>query len=211
LFIGDEKFDRSETKEIYSRYESVFWGKVKTPWPISPRDMSATLLREFNDDESYIVMVSVEDDRIPEVSGNVRANLMISGWRMYKTETGVGVTYVTQIDLAGSIPTSFLKSIQIQVPLCAGKVVQYAQDYGFPPYTVGGDIPFESEEFNNDKKEYTVKLDGQGSVQWQVSHVMYPNGIAIDTSAESSKEDQGKTSIVTVNVQGPTTVVIKSA
>lgn len=189
----------------------MFWGKVKTPWPISPRDMSATLLREFGDNESYIVMVSVEDERIPEISGNVRANLMISGWRMYKTDTGVGVTYVTQIDLAGSIPTSFLKSIQIQVPLCAGKVVRYIEQYGFPPYTVGGDIPFQSEEFDNDKKEYTVKLDGQGPVQWQVSHVMYPKGFVVETSAEYTKEDQGKTSIVTAQVQGPTSIVIKSA
>ncbi|CAO3624072.1 unnamed protein product [Mucor hiemalis] len=80
--IWDEKFDVAELKQMYSAYESLFWCKVKTPWPISARDMSATSLREISEDECYVVMTSVEDESVPLVSGNVRANLFIPGWKL---------------------------------------------------------------------------------------------------------------------------------
>jgi hypothetical protein len=131
--IGDDKFDVAELKQMYNINEALFWSKVKTPWPISPRDLSAASLREMSEDTSYTVMVSVEDDSIPAVSGCVRSNLFISGWKVYKVDGGVAITYITQIDLAGSIPTAFLKSVQQQVPLCAGSVIKYIKDHGFPP------------------------------------------------------------------------------
>lgn len=34
LYVGDDKFDQSEVKEYYTRYESLFWVKLKAPWPI---------------------------------------------------------------------------------------------------------------------------------------------------------------------------------
>lgn len=33
-YVGDEKYEESQVKEYYTRYESLFWVKLKAPWPI---------------------------------------------------------------------------------------------------------------------------------------------------------------------------------
>jgi hypothetical protein len=34
LFLGDEKFDVAEVKEAFTFRETLFWSKLKTPWPM---------------------------------------------------------------------------------------------------------------------------------------------------------------------------------
>jgi hypothetical protein len=206
-------------KEVYSKHESLFWGKVKTPWPISPRDMSATSLKEFSQDECYYVMISVEDEAVPLVSGCVRSHLYISGWKIIKTDAGISLTYITQVDLAGSIPTAFVKSVQQQVPLCAGLVVQYAKDYGYPPTTaVEGSAVFKSENFDHAKREYVSNVDGNGDSKWLISKKMYPNGVKVtiigsgDAATHQIVEAENGNSVVEVTgINGPTTVKITKA
>lgn len=208
--IWDEKFDSSDVKQMYSRFESLFWAKVKTPWPISPRDMCSTSLREISDTECYVVMASVEDSTVPLVSGCVRANLIISGWRVLKTATGINLTYITQIDLAGSIPTAFLKSVQQQVPLCAGSVVKYAQNYGFPPTTALCTAEFNSENFDHAKKAYTATLDGSGECSWLISKKMYPSGTKVTINGEA-KHELNEDRLDLSEINGPVTVTITKA
>ncbi|KAG2202898.1 hypothetical protein INT47_008930 [Mucor saturninus] len=208
--IWDEKFDSSDIKQMYSRLESLFWAKVKTPWPISPRDMCSTSLREISEDECYVVMNSVEDAAIPPVSGFVRANLIISGWKVLKTDTGINLTYITQIDLAGSIPTAFLKSVQQQVPLCAGSVVKYAQTYGYPPTTATCTATFKSENFEHAKKTYTASLDGTGECSWLISKKMYPSGTKVAITGEA-KHELSEDRLVLTEINGPVTVTITKA
>ncbi|EPB90391.1 hypothetical protein HMPREF1544_02757 [Mucor circinelloides 1006PhL] len=215
--IWDEKYDTSEIKQMFSKVESLFWCKIKTPWPISPRDMAATSLREISEDECYVVMTSVEDDSIPAVSGCVRANLMISGWKIAKTDAGVHITYITQVDLAGSIPTAFVKNVQQQVPLCAGSVVKYVQEYGFAPTTTECTADFKSETFDHAKREYVCNLDGSGECKWMTSSKMYPNGVTVSIVGSSGNakheiQDAGKgQTIVVTGIQGPTTIKISKA
>lgn len=208
--IWDEKFDSSDIKQMYSRLESLFWAKVKTPWPISPRDMCSTSLREISEDECYVVMNSVEDASIPPVSGCVRANLIISGWKVLKTETGINVTYITQIDLAGSIPTAFLKNVQQQVPLCAGSVVKYAQNYGYPPTTATCTATFKSENFDHAKKTYTASVDGTGECSWLISKKMYPSGTKVAITGEA-KHELTVDRLELTEINGPVTVTISKA
>ncbi|KAI9472316.1 MAG: hypothetical protein EXX96DRAFT_583616 [Benjaminiella poitrasii] len=215
--IWDEKFDTSDIKEMYNKYESLFWSKVKTPWPISPRDMSATSLRVMSADECYVVMTSVEDEAIPEVSGCVRANLILSGWKIVKKETGVALTYITQIDLAGSIPTAFLKSIQQQVPLCAGSVVRYITQYGFPPITSECTAEFKRESFDHGDREYSANLDGAGECHWVVSEKMFSDlEVSVIGSSETATHEvleggQGTKIVLVKGIQGSTTVKITNA
>lgn len=212
---GDEKFDVAHVKEMYSCWESLFWVKIKAPWPVSPRDFVGIALRDFDDDECYVSMSSVTDDAaVPPVSGCVRGNLMISGWKITKTANGVAITYITQVDLAGSIPSSFLKSINLQVPLCAGKVADYAQTYGFPPSTIACSATYVKESFDHAKREFVAELDGQGGeCTWEVSGKMYPNGIKVSTKAEYEIVDgeHRNKRVVIKNVNGPTTVTISKA
>ncbi|KAI8968201.1 hypothetical protein BDF20DRAFT_894958 [Mycotypha africana] len=221
--VWDEKYDGSEVKEIYKArdgiLEALFWSKIKTPWPISPRDISATSLRDTsNENECYVVMTSVEDEQIPPVSGSVRANLMISGWKIIKTETGIAISYITQVDLAGSIPTTFLKGVQQQVPLCAGAVVNYIQENGFPPITSGCTGIFKSENFNHEERKQIVNLDGTGECKWLISNKMYPNGVKISVvgsggnAIESIVDGENGNKIAIVSgINGPTTITIDQA
>ncbi|KAI8064263.1 uncharacterized protein B0P05DRAFT_554754 [Gilbertella persicaria] len=213
--IWDEKYDTSEIKAMYGRYEALFWVKLKAPWPVSPRDMAATSYREISEDECYIVMTSVQDVLIPPVSGCVRANLMISGWKIVKTEVGVAITYITQVDLAGSIPSSFLKSIQQQVPLCAGSVVKYIQEHGYAPTSVECSAEFKSESFEHAKKEYAASLDGVGNCSWLISRKMYPSGFKVSLTGTASEQTEDASSgdklLVISGIQGPVTVKINKA
>ncbi|KAI8638892.1 hypothetical protein BD408DRAFT_446399 [Parasitella parasitica] len=215
--IWDEKFDTSEIKEMYSRGESLFWSKLKAPWPVYPRDIAGTSLREASDTECCVVMTSVEDESVPEVSGCVRAKLIVSGWRITKTDTGIHITYITQIDLAGYIPTSFLKGIEQQVPLCAGAVVNYIGEYGFAPTTLECTARFKTENFEHDTKEYSCNVDDVGDIKWVVSTKMYPNDINVSIigsggNAQSTVDldDKKNRVVVVTGIKGPTTIKITS-
>lgn len=189
MLIGDDKFDCYEMKKIYDSSDILFWAKVKTPWPVSPRDMCCIVSRVHEPSTNYFVMASVQDDQVPEISGNVRAHLLISGWKVQETDTGIQVTYITQIDLKGSIPGAFLKNIQIQVPLCAGNVVEYAEKYGYPPFVIQSNhVRFASEDFDHDKKTYTSSLQGVGEgarVEYDISKKMYPQGAHIKLTGDA--------------------------
>ncbi|KAI8365283.1 uncharacterized protein BYT42DRAFT_649208 [Radiomyces spectabilis] len=208
--IWDEKYDTSEVKEQYTPSETFFWVKLKAPWPVSPRDFAGTAIRDLSDDVCFVVMSSVVDPMIPEVSGCVRGHIVVSGWKFYKTEGGIGLTYITQVDLAGSIPTSFLKNIQLQVPLCAGKVAEYIKEYGFPPHTISCTATMKKETFDHGKREHIIELDGTGGGEWVISRKMYPNGVKvhIDGQGESQVIDN---KLVVKGIQGPATIKINKA
>ncbi|CAO3626054.1 unnamed protein product [Mucor fragilis] len=213
--VWDDKFDTSEIKEMYSRSESLFWSKLRAPWPVYPRDIAGTSLREISDNECCVVMASVEDESVPEVSGCVRANLIVSGWRVTKTDYGIHIIYITQIDLAGYIPTSFLKNIEQQVPLCAGAVVNYINEHGFAPTTIDCTARFKTENFEHDTKEYSCNVDGTGDIKWVSSTKMYPNDVQVSIIGSGGNArstvvmDDKKNQIITVSgINGPTTIRI---
>ncbi|KAI7854980.1 hypothetical protein BDC45DRAFT_556858 [Circinella umbellata] len=218
--IWDEKFDTSEVKEMFTPLESLFWVKLKAPWPVSPRDFTGIALRDFDEDECYVSMSSVEDPAAPPVSGCVRGNLIISGWKVYKAEGGIGITYITKVDMAGSIPSSFLKSIHLQVPLCAGKVANYVSTYGFPPATLAADnVNYKRESFDHAKREFVSEVEGQGDnaqVKWLISGQMFPNGVKVTTDGTASHEivdaeAAGKKYVIVKGIQGAVTVKINKA
>lgn len=164
-------------------------------------------MRETSENGGYIVLTSVTDSQIPENSGVVRANLILSGWKVEKTSTGISIVYITQIDLAGSIPTSFLKTVQQQVPLCAGKVVKYIKDFGYPPLCLDATATFKKESFDHGKREYTAELDGEGEAKWSYSKQMYPGGVRVHVSGNGSVEVVNH-EIILKGVNGPATVTI---
>ncbi|KAI9488733.1 hypothetical protein BDB00DRAFT_771944 [Zychaea mexicana] len=218
--IWDEKFDSSEVKEMFTHLESIFWVKLKAPWPVSPRDFTGVALRDFDDDECYVSMSSVEDPAVPPVSGCVRGNLIISGWKVFKTDGGIGITYITQVDMAGSIPSSFLKSIQLQVPLCAGKVANYVSSYGFPPATLTADnVTYKKESFDHAKREFVAQVEGKegdNQVKWLISGQMFPNGVKVTLDGTASHEivdadAPGRKYVVVSGLQGLVTVKINKA
>ncbi|ORY98725.1 hypothetical protein BCR43DRAFT_436317 [Syncephalastrum racemosum] len=208
----DEKFDTSELIEFFTPVESLFWCRLKTPWPISNRDVSGVCLRDLEDDVCYISMSSVEDAKIPAKSGCVRANLMVSGWKFAKVESGVAITYITQVDLAGSIPISFVKNVQQQVPLCAGTLAECAQTYGFPPYTVPGTANVKMEHFDMSKRTYTVTLDGtEAEHRIVTSSKMYTSGVKVvidGTASHQIVDDRNNKAVVISGINDTIKVTI---
>jgi hypothetical protein len=185
----------------------------------SPRDISGTAIRDIGDDAVYVSMTSVEDADIPEVYGNVRATLYVSGWKVVPVEEGLAVTYITQIDIAGSIPSSFLASIQQQIPLCCGKVIEYVQTYGYPPNILECTAAASHEHFTHDTKEYIVEVQkgeqADGVVKVDISSKLYPEGVnvSVQGSADHKLEDgvNGNKVLVIENIDGSATVTVTSA
>jgi len=80
----------------------IFKGKLM----VSNRDFVMLSHRIFKPDGSiYVAFGSIEDSRAPAAKDPVRAKNIISGFEMKpKGTTRCEITYITQIDLAGSIP-----------------------------------------------------------------------------------------------------------
>jgi hypothetical protein len=165
-------------------------------------------------------MLSVKDDRIPNTSGTVRGTLIASGWKITKINGEIHISYVNQVDLAGYIPASFLKTLLQQIPLCAGKVRDYIQTYGFVPTTVieeGKGITFKGEEFDHNAKKYTLELDCRGeggTVDTLCSERMYKNGVKVELQGQGELEetfDEFKNPrIILKNLKGPIHLIIQS-
>lgn len=189
----------------------MFWSKVKAPWPVSPRDMVTAFLREDTPEgDIYVALVSVKDASCPEISGVVRSNLLLGGWKIFNANGGIGITYITQFDLAGSLPTAVAKSGTVQTPLCAGKVGKYLKDYGFVPYLEDYTCVKKSTSFDHSKKEAIVKLDGTGDATILTSKKMYPSGVKVKISGKASHKIVGEKIVVT-GVNGSTTIKISKA
>lgn len=163
-------------------------------------------------------MISVEDPAIPPVSSHVRANLYISGWKIFKVPDGVALTYITHIDIKGSsIPGAILRKIQLEIPLCAGRVVQYVKDNGYPPFIVGEfSGRLKSDIFDHAKRTHVVEVEGtddeEGLVKLEVGNVMYPNGFKVKVHGEATSEEiEGENGVKYVVVSGyksPVTITI---
>ncbi|KAI8642956.1 hypothetical protein BD408DRAFT_365650 [Parasitella parasitica] len=184
--IWDSRLDSTEVKERYTRFELMFWVKQKAPWPVSPRDFVGTMIRDNEPNVCYCSMVSVKDDRFPDTPKSVRGKILISGWKLYETqEKNIGITYINQVDLAGSIPAAFLRKLLLEIPLCAGKVRDYIQEFGFVPSLklVSNKVEFIGEEFDHDTRTYTIELSGDAR-EHEVAHItccskMYPKGVSV--------------------------------
>lgn len=161
-------------------------------------------------------MSSVEDESVPPTSGCVRGKLLVSGWKLYKTEDGVGIIYVTQVDLCGSIPASLLKSINLQIPLCAGTLADYVQKYGFPPYVVSSTAQHKAVSFDHGKRQFTTRLEGDDAeCQFLTSKQMYPNGVKVQVEGGAeyavTEVEHGNHLVIVKNVKGSATVVMSKS
>lgn len=220
--IWDDRFEQAETKEYYTRFEALFWVKQKAPWPISPRDFVGTTIRDIDPNVCYTSMISVQDDRIPDTPKTVRGKILISGWKLDQRGNDIGIIYVNQVDLAGSIPAAFLRKLLQQIPLCAGKVRNYIREFGFIPSLklVSNKVEFKGEDFDHDKRAYTLQLTGDAR-DHEVAHVvccskMYPEGVSVVLTGgkgdiKQDKDDNNNFRIILKNLVGDVRVVITKA
>ncbi|KAI9299817.1 hypothetical protein BJ944DRAFT_171824 [Cunninghamella echinulata] len=219
--VWDSRFEDSEVRMIRSRYSYICYARSKPNWPVKPRDFSTITYREVTEDATYLGIFSIEDETlIPQVEGYVRATILCSGWKFAKNENGKGLklTYISQIDFKGTVPPVIVKAVMQQIPLCAYRVKQYHEKYGFPPTTTNITAHFLGEEFQHEKATYVLKLDKHPSNSQSKNTAdilccrdMFSKGldIAIHGDADYDVVDQGIHKLVRIfNVQALTTVYI---
>lgn len=91
---------------------------TKGQWPTSGRDMCVVTRRWSDADGTlWICSTSVEDPKVPTKSDKVRAHLRLNGWRLRpRPNGGTEISYITDIDLAGSIPAFILQVRRRRIP-----------------------------------------------------------------------------------------------
>ncbi|CAG8679904.1 16306_t:CDS:2, partial [Acaulospora morrowiae] len=196
--LWDDRFDEGSTYERWDLGETLTRSAMKGTFPVSGRDMALinTVDRDPETGTIYFVSTSVIDQAIPLSKKHVRADLKIAGWilKPKKNESGiveaVDATYIVEIDIKlDSIPTSILKSISMQTPMCVVKVNDVIQKYGFPPYVkrLTGMLSHDGFSDKTFQCDFTLQMDGGGIAEIQTSKTMYPNGFDISIKPENVK------------------------
>lgn len=104
----------------------------KAVWPTSPRDFTLiSTAGRYNETTLVEAGVSVVDPRLPEEKGYVRGNLLCGGY-VIKTCPGKSdqceVTYVSQAELKGNIPTFAVNKVSESQPQCVSRLRALAED-----------------------------------------------------------------------------------
>ena len=98
----------------------------KAIWPTAPREFSVLSILGELDERTWISSgISVNDPRIPEEKGYVRAQLDVGGYliRSVPSEPEMSeVTYVARVDLKGKIPAFAVNKISESQPLCVNRL-----------------------------------------------------------------------------------------
>jgi hypothetical protein len=134
----DERFDGGQVIEWLDTRTALAHSAVKGTFPVSGRDFCVvTEVRSDTESQTLqAIAVSVEDPGVPVQPKRVRAQLDLSAWVLKadpEEPTTVHMTYITQFDPCGSIPSSLVKAVQTQTPMCVAKVADYLTKYAPPP------------------------------------------------------------------------------
>ncbi|OZJ05345.1 hypothetical protein BZG36_01570 [Bifiguratus adelaidae] len=203
----DDRFESAEQKEYYNHHEALFYSKLKGQWPVVyGRDIAGVFTREESPDCIYIAMCSVEDSRIPEDSSYVRANLYISGWKIStlkpeddeEGQGGIRISYIVHVDVNGYLPSAFVSAVQLQTPLCAGRVCNYLIKNGFTPFIADTNAVPTLQEFDHEDKMSVFKLDAsaaaskgeEGFVKIIASKQMYADGLFVKANGEGATVEE---------------------
>lgn len=108
----------------------------------SGRDLAGVTIIDRDPQTSalYNVSTSVLDPTIPEDPGRIRALLELSGWSLRPTFDGQGntvsvnITFVIQIDIRGTLPSSVVKSMTSSMTMAVSRLNQFINKSGYPPF-----------------------------------------------------------------------------
>ena len=121
-----------EAKEIHtiSPTVQILHLMYKSVWPTSARDfVVVSVVGRLDEQELVFGTVSIVDPRVPEMRGYVRGRVISGGYliRDCPRERSCDVTYVTQVDLRGNVPTFLVNKVTELQPQCAGHLKKIAE------------------------------------------------------------------------------------
>jgi hypothetical protein len=102
----DPRFDQAQVLEFLSPNSILVFSIQKGTFPVAARDLVTVTSVNFDEKEMLYVATSCKDDKAPSpgTGGRVRADLMLAGWRLLKSDKGIETTYIVHVDPKGSIP-----------------------------------------------------------------------------------------------------------
>ncbi|KAK3831296.1 MAG: hypothetical protein JOS17DRAFT_684670, partial [Linnemannia elongata] len=140
--IWDERFDNLSIAETFNSNEYLFHVALRGIGSLTGRDLAGVTIVDRDPQTAALcnVSTSVLDSTIPEDPGRIRALLELSGWSLRPTFDGQGntvsvnVTFVIQIDIRGTLPTSVVKSLTASMMTAVSRLNQFINKSGYPPY-----------------------------------------------------------------------------
>ncbi|KAG0345186.1 hypothetical protein BG004_003897 [Podila humilis] len=140
--IWDDRFDNLSIAETFNHNEYLFHITLKGVGSLTGRDLAGVTIVDRDPQTSalYNVSTSVLDPTIPENPGRIRAMLELSGWSLRPTFDGQGntvsvnVTFVVQIDIRGTLPSSVVKSMTSSMTMAVARLNQFINKTGYPPF-----------------------------------------------------------------------------
>ncbi|KAG9072739.1 hypothetical protein KI688_000515 [Linnemannia hyalina] len=138
----DERFENLSIAETFNHNEYLFHVTLKGVGSITGRDLAGVTIvdRDPMTSALYNVSTSVLDSTIPENPGRIRAMLELSGWSLRPTFDGQGntvsvnVTFVVQVDIRGTLPSSVVKSMTASMTTAVPRLNQFINKTGYPPF-----------------------------------------------------------------------------
>ncbi|KAI8819534.1 uncharacterized protein EV422DRAFT_96056 [Fimicolochytrium jonesii] len=190
----DARFEDGKPLALYNLEEILTYSQQKGTFPVSGRDFVTTNLIRFVGDTIYYVATSVVEPTAPTNSKLVRAELQNATWILRSTPNGVQVHYIVDVDIKGSVPSSIVKAVSVQTPLCILEVKKYLDANGpipFIPRKVAGVDPgrhlqIRQESYDPKTRSYHLeykKTDEHGSSVFVcLSQKAYKNGAKVTFS-----------------------------
>ncbi|KAF8938516.1 hypothetical protein BGZ47_008547 [Haplosporangium gracile] len=140
--IWDERFDNLSIAETFNSNEYLFHVALRGIGSLTGRDLAGVTIVDRDPQTAALcnVSTSVLDSTIPEDPGRIRALLELAGWSLRPTFDGQGntvsvnVTFVIQIDIRGTLPTSVVKSLTASMMTAVSRLNQFINKSGYPPY-----------------------------------------------------------------------------
>ncbi|KAJ3235279.1 hypothetical protein HDU78_005277 [Chytriomyces hyalinus] len=141
--LWDPRFEQGKLLDTLSDTANLVLSSQRGNLLVRSRDFLTANVYQLSNtaDEAFIVSTSVVDKLAPPEGfwGNyTRADAKAIGWVLKQNGPDVNMTYIVEVDAKGTIPTSLIKIIQVQAPLCIKHVAETISKNGALPYIVRG-------------------------------------------------------------------------
>lgn len=164
--VWDDKLALAKRVKNFGPQSALSHFAVKGQFPVSARDFTVLSETYLNSASGAIenVGISVEDPDVPVSSDCVRGSVNLAAWvlkdRADKRQNLplVDCTFISSVDLKGSVPSKAIKATQTQAPLAIARVRDYLDKYPVPPFFTRNALVLEDETFNPSTGEWSVTL-----------------------------------------------------
>ncbi|KAF9437725.1 hypothetical protein BGZ76_011434 [Entomortierella beljakovae] len=134
--LWDDWYDELSCVESYDDATNLMYMVMKGTLSSKTRDISMVERIEVERDGTiYFASCSVESDKIPRISGKVRADIFVAGWIIQPLPSNppiTKITYVIQTDLLSRLPKFIARRSLAKRPLVITTIETHLKKNGIP-------------------------------------------------------------------------------